>query len=61
MTIEQELQSMDFSHLSKVKESLRRQLHQELSGRTELSLDDLDQVAAAGNPTGSKPHSDPKP
>ena len=61
MTIEQELQNMDFSHLSKVKESLRGRLHEELSGRTELSLDELDQVAAAGNQAGSKPHNDPKP
>ena len=61
MSIEQKYSDVDFSRFSKVKESLRARLHQERRnaapspwGRTELSLDDLDYVAAAGTGTPAK-------
>ncbi len=69
MSIEREYGAVDFSRLSKVKDSLRDKLHhirrQAPSGlnNKKLSLEDLDYVAAAGtpmppqdkNPLGEKP------
>ena len=50
MNIEQELKEMDFSRLSKVKDSLFKSLIQErAAGRVELYEEDLDFLAAAGN------------
>lgn len=69
MSIEREYGAVDFSQLSKVKDSLRTKLHdirrQAPAGpdNKKLSLEDLDYVAAAGtpmspqdkNPLGEKP------
>ncbi len=51
MTIEDRFEQTDFSQFSKIKDSLLFRL--KLRRRTineEMSLDELDQVAAAGNP-----------
>ena len=49
MNIEQELKEMDFSGLSKIKESLFAKLMEDRTRRVELSEDDLEFLAAAGN------------
>ena len=57
MNIENEYSTVDFSRFSKVKESLREQLHAARHqgssdlGKIELGMDDLDYVAAAGTGT----------
>ena len=51
MNIEKELKEMDFSPLSKVKDSLFKRLmaEREREKRFELDEDELDFLAAAGN------------
>jgi len=49
LDIEKELHEIDFSPLSKIKESLRLRLLKELDKKIELSDDDLEFLAAAGN------------
>lgn len=49
MDIERELQEMDFSSLSKVKESLFAKLMKDRARRVEMDEDELDFLAAAGN------------
>ena len=49
MDIEKELREIDFSPLSKIKESLRLRLLNELDKKIELSDDDLEFLAAAGS------------
>lgn len=47
---------MDFSRFSRVKESLRmRLILRHRADNEEMSLEDLDYVAAAGTPTPKKP------
>mgnify|MGYP007102014937 CR=1 FL=1 len=56
MTIEERFTQTDFSQFSKIKDSLLLKL--KLRRRTmneEMSLDDLDQVVAAGTPHQNKP------
>ena len=51
-TIENKLDGVDFSQFSKVKDSLLMRLKlRRRAINEEMSLEDLDQVAAAGNPT----------
>lgn len=49
LNIEQELKEMDFSGMSKVKDSLFKQLMLERTSRLELNEEDLEFLAAAGN------------
>lgn len=49
MDIEREFKELDFSGLSKVKDSLFSQLMKERTRRVELDEEDLDFLAAAGN------------
>ena len=49
LNIEQELKEMDFSGMSKVKDSLFKQLMLERTSRIELNEEDLEFLAAAGN------------
>ncbi len=58
MDMEMKLAAMDFSRFSKVKESLHGKLLREM--RSELSFEDLDQVAAAGTSLAKKPADMPK-
>ncbi|MBR1805712.1 MAG: hypothetical protein IJ774_04905 [Selenomonadaceae bacterium] len=64
-TLEERLSDVDFSHLSKVKDSLllrlklRRQAILE-ERNDELSLEALDYVTAAGNPYIKRPADDNK-
>ena len=54
MSIQSDYKNIDFSRFSKVKDTLLHRLHQERrtsSGKVELSMDDLDYVAAAGTNT----------
>ena len=62
MTVESNLAAMDFSHFSKVKDSLllRLKLRRRAINEETMSLDELDMVAAAGNPN-LKDASDKKP
>ena len=55
MRIEHELQDIDFSKLSKVKNSLKAHLHELRDKKRELSWDELDNLAAAGGPTSCQP------
>lgn len=51
MTVENKLAEMDFSQFSKVKDSLLMRLKlRRRALNEEMSLEDLDMVAAAGNP-----------
>ena len=50
MNIEKDYSAIDFSRFSKVKDSLKHQLHDLRSRKQELSMDDLDTLAAAGGP-----------
>ena len=51
MTVESRLEGMDFSQFSNIKDSLLLRLKlRRLAINEEMSLDELDQVAAAGNP-----------
>ena len=57
MDIEQEIKEIDFSKLSKIKDSLLQNLIQERTfkiPRVELYEDDLDYLAAAGNNCSKK-------
>ena len=57
MSIQSDYKNIDFSRFSKVKDTLLHRLHQERrasSGKVELSMDDLDYVAAAGTNTPPK-------
>lgn len=49
MNIEQELSTLDFSSLSKVKDILFSRLMAERSRRVELDEEELELLAAAGN------------
>lgn len=49
LDIEKELKEMDFSGLSKVKDSLFTELMKERNQRVELDEEELDFLAAAGN------------
>ena len=49
LNIEQELKEMDFSGMSKVKDSLFKQLMLERTSRIEIDEEDLEFLAAAGN------------
>lgn len=60
-TIENKLDSVDFSQFSKVKDSLLFRLKlRRRAINEEMSLEDLDLVAAAGNPN-LKPDFDKRP
>lgn len=56
MTTEERLEGIDFSQFSKIKDSLllrlklRRRVINEEKSNEEMSLEELDSVAAAGNP-----------
>ena len=56
MTTEERLQQIDFPQFSKIKDSLllrlklRRHVINEEKSNEEMSLEELDRVAAAGNP-----------
>ena len=50
MNMEKDYSTIDFSRFSKVKDSLKHQLHELRSQKQELSMDDLDTLAAAGSP-----------
>lgn len=50
MDIEKEFSEIDFSPMSKIKEKLRARLLNEYSKKIELEEEDLDFLAAAGNP-----------
>ena len=51
MTVESRLEGMDFSQFSKVKDSLLLRLKlRRRAINEEMSFEELDQVAAAGNP-----------
>ena len=56
MTTEERLEGIDFSQFSKIKDSLllrlklRRRVINEEKSNEEMSLEELDRVAAAGNP-----------
>ena len=56
MTTEERLEGIDFPQLSKIKDSLllrlklRRRVINEEKSNEEMSLEELDSVAAAGNP-----------
>ena len=55
MTIEERLQQTDFSQFSKVKDSLLLRLKlRRRAINEEMSLEELDEVAAAGNPNLQK-------
>ncbi len=57
MDVEMKLSAMDFSRFSKVRGSLKARLMSQY--RTELSMEDLDMVAAAGRkPLGKLPEAD---
>lgn len=61
MTVESKLEAMDFSQFSKVKDSLLMRLKlRRRAINEEMSLEELDMVAAAGNPN-LKDASDKKP
>ena len=61
MTVESKLEAMDFSQFSKVKDSLLMRLKlRRRAINEEMSLEELDMVAAAGNPN-LKDASDRKP
>lgn len=70
MTIEQELGGIDFSHLSKVKDSLLERINNRRAmDRMKISFirdseimndEELDEVAAAGNPNVKKDFNPPK-
>ena len=54
MSIQSDYKNIDFSRFSKVKDTLLHRLHQERrasNSKVELSMDDLDYVAAAGTNT----------
>lgn len=60
MTVEEKFAQTDFSQFSRIKDALlfrlklrRRELNAERS--EELSMNELDEVAAAGNPNIKKP------
>ncbi|MBD3879609.1 MAG: hypothetical protein SR1Q5_07995 [Quinella sp. 1Q5] len=56
MTLEERFAQTDFSQFSKVKDSLLIRLKlRRRAINEEMNLDELDQVAAAGNPNGYKP------
>ena len=50
MSIQSDYKNIDFSRFSRVKDTLLHRLHQERRtiSKAELSMDDLDYVAAAG-------------
>ena len=52
MTVETKLEEMDFAQFSNIKDSLllRLKLRRRAINEEAMSLDELDQVAAAGNP-----------
>ena len=51
MTVESKLEAMDFSQFSKVKDSLLMRLKlRRRAINEEMSLEELDMIAAAGNP-----------
>ncbi len=55
MTLEERFAQIDFSQFSKVKDSLLLRLKlRRRAINEEMSLDELDQVAAAGNPNIKK-------
>ena len=61
MTVESKFEAMDFSQFSKVKDSLLFRLKlRRRAINEEMSLEELDMVAAAGNPN-LKDASDRKP
>lgn len=55
MRIEHELQEIDFSQFSKVKDSLKAHLHDLRDKKRELSWDELDNLAAAGGQHPNQP------
>ena len=61
MTLEERFAQTDFSQFSKIKDSLlvRLKLRRQAMNE-ELSLDDLDEVAAAGNPLISPDKKNPR-
>ena len=55
MNIEEKLMKIDFSRFSKVRESLLQQINERRARDNEmLDLEELDYVAAAGNPNQQK-------
>ena len=61
MTVESKLEGMDFAQFSKVKDSLLFRLKlRRRAINEEMSFEELDQVAAAGNPN-LKPDFNKKP
>ncbi|WP_297963155.1 hypothetical protein [uncultured Anaerovibrio sp.] len=61
MSIQDELQNTDFSHLSKIKTSLKTRLHDIRQQKRELSWDELDGLAAAGGQNPVNPLMPKKP
>ena len=61
MSIEKELQNVDFSHLSHVKTSLKAHLDEIRQQKRELSWDELDSLAAAGGQNPANPSMPKKP
>ncbi len=57
MTTEEKLEQMDFSTFSKVKDNLlfRLKLRRRAINEEQMSLEELDEVAAAGNPNIKNP------
>ncbi len=55
MSIQNELMNTDFSHLSKVKTSLKAHLHEMRKQKRELSWEELDELAAAGGQNPANP------
>ncbi len=61
MSIQNELTNTDFSHLSKVKNSLKAHLHEMRKQKRELSWEELDELAAAGGQNPMNPMIPKKP
>ncbi len=62
MTIDERFAQTDFSQLSKIKDSLLLRLKlRRRAINEEMSLDELDMVAAAGNPHIKRPDDNFKP
>ena len=60
MTIEERFRQTNFSQFSKIKDSLFLRLKlRRRAINEELSLDELDSVAAAGNPDSTAKHQPP--
>lgn len=64
MKMEQEYKEIDFSRFSKVRESLKAKLWEEMKQSTrsvnvkrELDFEEMDYLAAAGNPNAMGAHS----